>query len=173
MITIRKPVIIAIILTIVAVAVWSNLPLTPTVRGHQWRENLQLCVQSLDGTSIDATKPGKIISGFEEVKKHPSFKEAHLDRGIGPTFTVGCPGEPTIFSPTWYGPKIGAGLVPANSPSEFNIYIYIASVEDLQRAFGDTFPRITTQEIMCNPDDGVCGEVSTRTTHHASKSNYL
>lgn len=145
-------------LTLLAIGV-SSFPYITQASSHpQHRANLQLCVQNLDGTPTSRDALGKITAAFNRVKTHPSFKDARLDRGTGPTIVAGCPGEATIKSPTWAGPKEGAYVPPTNAPSEFQTFVFIVPEAEAQRAFGDVYPRITTQEMMCVAQ--TCGEVS-------------
>jgi hypothetical protein len=139
---------------LVAVGIWTM----PQTEAHQFRANLQLCVENLDGTAPSQKALGKITAAFQRVKAHPHFGDAQLDRGIGPTIVAGCPGDATITSASWAGPKRGAATYPA-TPSEFHTFVFVVPDATAQQAFGTAFPRVTAQEVMCVDD--VCGEVST------------
>lgn len=145
-------------LTLIAVGVWSIPYFTQARKPTNHRDNLQLCVQNADGTPASAEALAKIKQAFKDkVETHQHFKAAKLDRGNGPTFTSGCPGEATITSKNWAGPKYGAANLTA-APSEVSTFIFIVSQAEAQRAFGDVYPRITAQEMMCRGD--VCGDTT-------------
>jgi hypothetical protein len=141
-------------LMLAAAASWT----IPQTDAHQFRPNLQICVENLDGTPPSQKALGKITAAFQRVKAHPHFKDAQLDRGVGPTIVAGCPGEATITSAAWAGPKRGAPTYP-ETPSAFHTFVFVVPEAAAQQAFGTVFPRLTAQEVLC-VDDG-CGEVST------------
>ncbi len=140
--------------TLVAAAIWTM----PPTEAHQFRPNLQLCVENLDGSAPSHKALGKITAAFQRVKAHPHFADAQLNRGIGPTIVAGCPGDATIKSASWAGPKRGAATYP-DTPSAFHTFVFVVPEAAAQHAFGTVFPRLTAQEVMCVED--VCGEVST------------
>ena len=141
-------------LVLVAVGIWTM----PQTDAQQFRANLQLCVENLDGTAPSQKALGKITAAFQQVKAHPHFGDAQLDRGIGPTIVAGCPGNATIKAASWAGPKRGAATYPA-TPSDFHTFVFVVPDAAAQHAFGTVFPRVTAQEVMCVDD--MCGEVST------------
>lgn len=141
-------------LTLAAAAIWTM----PQTEAQQFRPHLQICVENLDGTPPSQKALGKITAAFQRVKVHPQFKDAQLDRGIGPTIVAGCPGEATITSAAWAGPKRGAPTYP-DTPSAFHTFVFVVPDAAAHGAFGTRFPRLTAQEVLC-VDDG-CGEVST------------
>ncbi len=152
---------ILIMLSLIAVTVWS-FPYLSSAGAHQQhhRANLQLCIENLDGTPASKKAMGKIMAAFKKVQAHRHFKDAQLDRGGGPTIVAGCPSEATIKSERWAGFKLGAPNL-RTEPSEISTFVFIVPQEEAQRAFGNLFPRITPQEIMCHEEE--CGEVSTAT----------
>jgi hypothetical protein len=139
---------------LVAMGIWTM----PQTEAQQFRANLQLCVENLDGTVPSQKAVGKITAAFQRVKAHPHFGDAQLDRGIGPTIVAGCPGDATIKAASWAGPKRGAATYPA-TPSEFHTFVFVVPDAAAHHAFGTVFPRVTAQEVLCVDD--VCGEVST------------
>ncbi len=151
----RKPRVLALAaLMLVAAASWT----IPHTDAHQFRPNLQICVENLDGTAPSQKALGKITAAFQRVKAHPHFTDAQLDRGIGPTIVAGCPGAATITSAAWAGPKRGAPTYP-DTPSEFHTFVFVVPDVAAREAFGTVFPRLTAQEVLCVED--ACGEVST------------
>jgi hypothetical protein len=151
---------ILVVLSLIAVIVWSlpHLSLAGESHQRQHRANLQLCIENLDRTPASNKAMGKIMAAFKRVQAHRHFKDAQLDRGGGPTIMAGCPSEATIKSKQWAGFKFGAPNL-RTEPSNISTFVFIVSQEEAQRAFGNIFPRITPQEIMC--DEHKCGEVST------------
>jgi hypothetical protein len=142
----------------VAVGVWIY-PHSTTAHDHEFRPNLELCVENLDGTPASQRALGKITAAFNQVKLHPSFHDAQLDRGTGPAIVAGCPSRATILSSTWTGPKYGASDTITQEPSEFHTFVFIVPQATVDAKFGSMYPRLTTQETVCM--DHACGEIST------------
>ncbi len=101
-------------LILVAVGLWTM----PQTEAHQFRANLQLCVENLDGSAPSHKVLGKIIAAFQQVKAHPHFTDAQLGRGIVPTIVAGRPLDAPITSASWAGPKRRAATYP-DTPVSF------------------------------------------------------
>jgi len=110
---------------------------------------LEICVQNVDGTAVAPGVMDKITSAFKEVKKHRDFDAAGLNAGGGPVFKPGCSGEPTIRDNK---------AQKVTKPSPIFTFVFIASEEALSNVPFKHYPRVKSQETMCEGD--VCAEVT-------------
>lgn len=144
-----------VVLTLVAASVWSLSLLNHggtsvhAAGGPPGRTRLEVCVQRVDGTAVAADDMNAIKAAFKEVKKHPDYEAAGLGAGGEPKIKLNCPRGPTIK-------ENKAHKVTKPSP-EFT-FIFIASEEELAGIPFKHYPRVKSQETMCEGD--TCAEVT-------------
>lgn len=143
-----------IVLALCALGAWSLAFLTHSNAsahpgGPPGRTRLEICVQNVDGSTVLSTVMDKITTAFKEVKKHRDFEAAGLNAGGGPKFKIGCPSGPTI--------KENKAHKVTKHSAEFT-FIFIASEAELQAVPFKHYPRVKSQETMCEED--VCAEVT-------------
>lgn len=122
------------------------------------RDGLKICVESLVPDLEEQQIQGQVRGALTKVSNHPDFQDAGLGRQPI-AIDTGCPSEPTIRKARYDSrERIGAPDL-ADEPSGYRTFVYVASQEELDAAFGDRRLHITPQEELCEEND-ICGVVT-------------
>lgn len=125
------------------------------------QERIRICVAAAD----DPLQPG-VLDGLrdvllQEVAQRPDFVQMNQRyfNGNEPAIEEGCPGPMTILSPDWiYAGGKGGAPYRVDTPSPYFLWVWIAGEQEAHQAFGNDFPRRTSQESMCQGD--ACHDVN-------------
>jgi hypothetical protein len=124
------------------------------------RPNLQICVAtSAQAPSVSAV--GLVRAAVHVAERHPNFTAARYNERAWAVI-AGCPGVPALLASGQRQAKAGGTFAvppPTDNPSPFRLFVYVVTLDEIERMFGSSGMRLAAQEVFCDaPRD--CAEVS-------------
>jgi hypothetical protein len=92
------------------------------------------------------------------IENHPDFIPSGLAEGAV-TIDVDCPGDPTVSDPRFFTGSRRGAPVTVDQPSDYRLFVYVASPDIIAEKFGSRWYRTTQHERYCD-DLGSCGAVT-------------
>lgn len=154
MLKLRKDrIVILAVLVAMAIGSWSFSFWSHAYAGNSklpgGRPSLQVCIQKMDGSEVEASVMGKVTAAFARVKHHKDFAAAGLDSGGGMKLLRGCPSVAAA--------KQGHAHVVSHASPIFT-FVFVATEAELKDITFKSYPRVGSQETMCSGDK--CHEVT-------------
>ena len=126
------------------------------------RDRLALCVQGIDGATVDGeTAIASVRTALQRAQRQPAWSILKISDGPA-VVAYGCP-LPPVLEPS--GPVVSFMVHDLTSrrvdvASAYRVFLFVMREADVQRAFGtDTlYSRAANEEMLCAPAQTVTGE---------------